>query len=424
MVRWIYKLIDFITPSITLFVCAFLANPAISIDRYFYIGLFSSFAMLILNELRVSDNSKVFGKTIARQLELTFESWGAILLILITFLYLKGESHLIARKAIVLWLLICPLLILLLKHVVNYFVVQNMKPVRLLCVGEELKLTPSEAERISNANITIDYCGQLLIPASVNAADSIIFNYKDSPSMEQIKLLTHMELAGVKLISVNEFYEVYLRKCHIPYSIKSIEFMNDIKKPRKLGMLIKNFIDYFMAMTLLLVTIPILVFSVLKIREQSPGPVLFKQTRVGAMMLPFVVLKFRSMHVHSELNPYTQEKDDRIFPYGKFMRKARIDEVPQLWNILKGEMHFIGPRAEWNILVENYEKEIPYYHERHLVKPGITGWAQVMYPYGASIEDARQKLMYDLYYIKHWSLWLEIETILRTIGIVLGRKGR
>ena len=200
--------------------------------------------------------------------------------------------------------------------------------------------------------------------------------------------------------------------------------MNDIKKPRKLTMLLKHLVDYSMAMVLLILTIPILVFSVLKIREQSPGPILFKQTRVGGMMWPFSVMKFRTMHINSKFNPYTQEGDDRIFPYGEFMRKMRIDEIPQIWNILKGDMHFIGPRAEWDILVENYEKEIPYYHERHLVKPGITGWAQVMYPYGANTEDARQKLMYDLYYIKHWSLWLEIETIIRTVGTVLGRKGR
>lgn len=424
MVGIIYRLVDFITPSISLFICIFLASPTVPVGLYFYMGLFSSFSMLLLNELRAYGYSKNKNSTLARQLELTFESWGAILLMLITFLYLSGESHLIARRAIVLWLLICPLLVLIFKHIIKRFMIYNMKPIRLICVGDEIKLTSFEAERIANSNVTIDYCGEFLAPANVGIADSIIFNYNSTPSMEEIKLLTHMELAGVKLISVNEFYEKYLRKCHIPYSIKSIEFMNDIKRPRKLSMLLKHFVDYLMATLLLFITIPVLIFSVLKIREQSPGPILFKQTRVGGMMWPFYVLKFRTMHINSEFNPYTQEDDSRIFPYGKFMRKTRIDEIPQLWNVIKGEMHIIGPRAEWDILVENYEKEIPYYHERHLVKPGITGWAQVMYPYGANTEDARQKLMYDLYYIKHWSLWLEIETIIRTIGIVLGSKGR
>jgi lipopolysaccharide/colanic/teichoic acid biosynthesis glycosyltransferase len=105
------------------------------------------------------------------------------------------------------------------------------------------------------------------------------------------------------------------------------------------------------------------------------------------------------------------------------MRKTRIDELPQLFNILKGQMSLIGPRAEWDILVENYEKEIPYYNLRHLIKPGLSGWAQVNYPYGANIEDTKQKLMYDLYYIKNWSLALELETMVKTLLVIFGKKG-
>ena len=124
-----------------------------------------------------------------------------------------------------------------------------------------------------------------------------------------------------------------------------------------------------------------------------------------------------------DFDPYTQKEDPRIFNFGNLMRKTRIDELPQLWNVLKGDMHLFGPRSEWNILVDNYEKDIPFYNERHLVAPGISGWAQVMYPYGSCVEDARQKLMYDLYYIKNWSVWLEIETLVRTVRVVLGKKG-
>jgi lipopolysaccharide/colanic/teichoic acid biosynthesis glycosyltransferase len=130
------------------------------------------------------------------------------------------------------------------------------------------------------------------------------------------------------------------------------------------------------------------------------------------------------MHDGCHFDPYTQKDDDRIFPFGHFMRRARIDELPQLFNVLKGEMALIGPRAEWDILVSEYEEQIPYYNERHLVKPGITGWAQVNYPYGTGPEDAKQKLMYDLYYIKYWSIWLDIKIAFKTIGVVLKRKGR
>jgi len=120
---------------------------------------------------------------------------------------------------------------------------------------------------------------------------------------------------------------------------------------------------------------------------------------------------------------YTQENDPRIFKWGEIMRKTRIDELPQLWNVIKGDLHIIGPRAEWDELVKNYEKEWSFYHLRHLNAPGITGWAQVNYPYGKNLEDTYQKLMYDLYYIKNWSLWLEIKTIFKTVMVMVGRKG-
>jgi lipopolysaccharide/colanic/teichoic acid biosynthesis glycosyltransferase len=172
-----------------------------------------------------------------------------------------------------------------------------------------------------------------------------------------------------------------------------------------------------------LVAIPAGLYSLYRIKQEAPGSFLFKQARVGKEKNHFNCIKFRSMYENSKFDPYTREKDNRIFPWGNIMRKTRIDELPQLLNVLKGEMHLIGPRAEWNILVENYEKEIPYYNERHIVSPGITGWAQVKYPYGANSEDAKQKLMYDLYYIKYWSMKLEIKTIIKTIKVVLGQKG-
>jgi len=157
---------------------------------------------------------------------------------------------------------------------------------------------------------------------------------------------------------------------------------------------------------------------------QSPGKVLFRQWRIGKYNKNFECVKFRSMHENSEFfNHYTQENDPRIFPWGNTMRKMRIDEIPQIMNILKGEMHLVGPRAEWSELVQNYKKDIPYYCQRHLVAPGVTGWAQVNYPYGANTEDARQKLMYDLYYIKYWSVWLELKIVWKTAMIVIGRNG-
>ncbi|MBR5050422.1 MAG: sugar transferase, partial [Desulfovibrio sp.] len=157
----------------------------------------------------------------------------------------------------------------------------------------------------------------------------------------------------------------------------------------------------------------------------SKGPVIYKQDRVGLFEKEFTVYKFRSMRTDAEKNGavWAKEHDDRVTRIGRFIRKVRIDELPQLWNILKGDMSFIGPRPERMAFVTQLKKDIPYYSLRHTVKPGLTGWAQVCYPYGASQEDALHKLEYDLYYIKNMSLLLDIVIILKTVGVVLFPKG-
>jgi lipopolysaccharide/colanic/teichoic acid biosynthesis glycosyltransferase len=185
----------------------------------------------------------------------------------------------------------------------------------------------------------------------------------------------------------------------------------------------KRLVDFVFGTLLLLTAIPVILYAIYRIKKESPGPIFFKQSRIGLNGKAFTCYKFRSMHVDSKFNPYTQENDSRIFPFGNTMRQMRIDELPQLFNILKGEMHLIGPRAEWDILVKDYEKIIPDYHDRHLVAPGITGLAQVQYPYGRNIKDAKNKLKYDRLYIGSWSLSLELQVVWKTIEVILGRKG-
>jgi len=185
----------------------------------------------------------------------------------------------------------------------------------------------------------------------------------------------------------------------------------------------KRAIDLIVGSSLLVVTLPVILYSIYKIKKESPGSIFFKQSRIGLNGKAFTCYKFRSMHINSEFNPYTQENDSRIFPFGNTMRKMRIDELPQLLNILKGEMHLLGPRAEWDILVKDYEKIIPNYQDRHLVAPGITGLAQVCYPYGRNVEDAKEKLKFDMEYINNWSLWKELKVVLMTVEVVLGKRG-
>jgi lipopolysaccharide/colanic/teichoic acid biosynthesis glycosyltransferase len=156
-------------------------------------------------------------------------------------------------------------------------------------------------------------------------------------------------------------------------------------------------------------------------------PALFQQTRVGRERQLFTIYKFRTMTSRGPATPddmYTRAHDPRITGLGRWLRKLRLDELPQLWNVLRGDMSLIGPRAEWVRCVEQYEQKIPFYHFRHLVKPGITGWAQVNYPYGESDEDAIEKLKYDLYYIRHYSVKLDAMIVLKTIHTMLFGGGR
>lgn len=216
-----------------------------------------------------------------------------------------------------------------------------------------------------------------------------------------------------------------MHKCYIPEDHTDISFLENIRPYTKWQYIQKRVIDFLGIFWLFFFSWPVMLYCAYRIKKESPdGPIFFKQKRVGLNGKEFVCIKFRSMYTKTDyFNHYTQENDPRIFPWGKFMRKTRIDELPQMWNILKGEMHLIGPRAEWIELVKKYEKSIPYYNERHLVAPGITGWAQVNYPYGQNLDDTKQKLMYDLYYIKYWNILLELKIVWMTAMTVIGKRG-
>jgi len=176
-----------------------------------------------------------------------------------------------------------------------------------------------------------------------------------------------------------------------------------------------------------LVSLPIALLTALLIKLESPGPALYKQERVGKNGRTFTIMKFRSMRSDAEKDGpvWAQDGDARVTRVGRVIRKIRVDEIPQFWNILKGEMNFVGPRPERPHFVRQLAEEIPFYEQRHLLSPGLTGWAQIKYPYGSSIEDARQKLQYDLYYVKNQSLVLDAVIMFETVKTILfGRGGR
>jgi sugar transferase (PEP-CTERM system associated) len=189
---------------------------------------------------------------------------------------------------------------------------------------------------------------------------------------------------------------------------------------------VKWIFDFFGALLLLILGAPVMVLAALLIFMESKGAILYRQERVGLQGRTFNVIKFRSMYVDAEKDGtprWATVGDPRITRVGKWIRKTRIDELPQLFSVLKGDMSLVGPRPERPFFVEKLIQEIPFYAARHSVKPGLTGWAQVRYHYGSSVEDTQQKLQYDLYYVKNNSWFMDLVILFETVGVVLTGKG-
>jgi sugar transferase (PEP-CTERM system associated) len=203
-------------------------------------------------------------------------------------------------------------------------------------------------------------------------------------------------------------------------------FSDGFSAGRRLSSAAKRVFDIFVSILLLLIFGPVILLAALAVKLESKGPAFYRQRRVGLYGQLFNVIKIRSMRQDAEVGGkavWAQKDDPRVTRVGRFLRKTRIDELPQAWSVLKGEMSFVGPRPERPQFVADLEARLPYYAERHVVKPGITGWAQINYPYGASVEDAREKLEFDLYYAKNYSPFLDVLILLQTARVVLWPEG-
>lgn len=307
----------------------------------------------------------------------------------------------------------------------------------MLVLGRKYKFTQFEKQRLRKTNIkmtVVRYTGKeaFVVLTEIKQiiqksnCKIIVLNTKLKVDDTIIKYLTNLQFEqNISIIGIESFLEKYLQKCYIPENHRELHYLENIKRFSTWQYIQKRAVDYFGIFWLFFFAWPVMLICRKKIEKQSPGPILFKQDRVGYQNKEFKCTKFRSMKLDAEKDgaQFASKNDPRVFAWGQTMRKTRFDELPQMINILKGEMHLIGPRPERAFWIEQFEKEIPYYNERHLVRPGITGWAQVMYPYGENTEDAKQKLMYDLYYIKHWSFWLEMKVVWKTIMVVVGEKG-
>jgi sugar transferase (PEP-CTERM system associated) len=239
--------------------------------------------------------------------------------------------------------------------------------------------------------------------------------------------LLQLSLAGtVNIEEGASFYERVTGRVSLNMIRPSWLIFSSRGRQARIAGITRNIVHRIVALVGALFSLPIAIVTAILIKLDSRGPVLYKQERVGKNGGAFTVMKFRSMRTDAEkAGPvWASEDDDRTTRVGKIIRKLRIDEIPQFWNILRGEMDFVGPRPERPHFVSQLAEEIPYYEQRHLIAPGLTGWAQIKYPYGASVEDARQKLQYDLYYIKNQSLMLDAIILFETIKIILFGRGR
>ncbi|MBF2066079.1 MAG: exopolysaccharide biosynthesis polyprenyl glycosylphosphotransferase [Calothrix sp. C42_A2020_038] len=267
-----------------------------------------------------------------------------------------------------------------------------------------------------------------LLESNARCLSGVVVGTEASLTEEERQTLINYRLQGVPIYQLSEAYE------KIWYRIPS-NLLDDswfiFSKGFKLNysrfwQKCKRLVDIISASLLLVVLSPLMLLAAIAIKLNSPGPLLYSQVRSGFNGQHFRVYKFRSMYQDAELRgaQWAMENDPRVTPVGRWLRSTRVDELPQLWNVLNGEMSLIGPRPERPEFDVKLAEVIPYYNVRYSIKPGITGWAQVMYPYGASVDDARQKLSYDLYYIKNYSFVLDLLIALKTIRVVLLRKGR
>jgi exopolysaccharide biosynthesis polyprenyl glycosylphosphotransferase len=244
----------------------------------------------------------------------------------------------------------------------------------------------------------------------------------------QARQLLQFRLQGVPVYRLPDFYETLWFK--LPASLlHDYWFMFSAGfnlLPGAISFRFKRLVDIGFAAIMLIVCLPLFLLLGLLIKLDGLGPIFYSQYRNGMNRQPFRVYKFRSMRQDAENAGavWASDRDPRITRVGYILRLTRLDELPQLWNVLRGDMSLIGPRPERPEFDDKLSREIPYYDVRYLVQPGITGWAQVMYPYGASIEDAYEKLAYDLYYIKNYSLWLDLAIVFKTIRVMLLGKGR
>lgn len=370
-------------------------------------------------------------------------------LVFLVFLFYVFPDLLVGRRSMGLSLLITAVIVIAIRLVfLNYFDFEWMKR-RIMILGtgkyavEIAQLLRRKDDRrgisivgfvhlprevpIVKGNI-IEHNRSLRELAGQYRVDTLVIAMDDRRNSFPIYEIVECRMLGLEVLDLMSFVERHSRKIllgglHPSWLIFAEGFRLGIIRDVE-----KRAFDTIACLLLMMLSWPVMLITVLAmlIEERGRGPILYRQKRVGEHGEVFEVLKFRSMTVDAEADgspQWASKGDARITRVGRIIRKFRIDELPQLVNVLRGDMSFVGPRPERPEFVDDLAKKIPYYHERHRVKPGITGWAQICYPYGASERDAKEKLQYDLYYVKNYSMFLDLIILLQTAQIVLWGRG-
>lgn len=281
----------------------------------------------------------------------------------------------------------------------------------------------SEANRVIPEAIARDAIYNLADHVVLLNASEVVLALEERRNALPLKDLLRVKTTGVHVNEISTFLERETGRVDLDSVNPSwLIFSDGFSSGRMVSSAFKRLFDIGASLLLLVLTLPLVLVTAIAIRFESKGPAFYRQRRVGLYGVGFDVIKLRSMRQDAEVGGkavWAEKDDPRITRIGRVIRKLRIDELPQCWSVLKGEMSFVGPRPERPQFVEDLEQKLPYYAERHMVKPGITGWAQINYPYGASIEDSRQKLEYDLFYAKNYSPFLDLLILLQTIRVVL-----
>jgi sugar transferase (PEP-CTERM system associated) len=254
-------------------------------------------------------------------------------------------------------------------------------------------------------------------------ASEVVLALEERRNALPLEDLLRAKTTGVRVHEFASFIEresgrVDLRSLNPSWLI----FSDGFSGGRRVSAVAKRLFDLLFSIILLVLTAPVVLLAALAVKAETKGPAFYRQRRVGLYGEPFELIKIRSMRVDAEVGGtavWAKKDDPRVTRVGNFLRKTRIDELPQAWSVFNGKMSFVGPRPERPQFVHDLEARLPYYSERHVVKPGITGWAQINYPYGASVEDAREKLEYDLYYAKNYSPFLDLLILMQTVRVIL-----